>query len=57
MPTEQWLVKWKKNRNNRGREIVFSQKKAVELAQKKKQDGFKVKLIKMPRTRSHLQYE
>jgi|GEM_PF-5090743 len=55
MPTEQWLVKWKKNRNNRGREIVFSQKKAVELAEQKRQAGFKVKLMKLPR--SHPQYE
>ncbi len=52
MPTEKWLVKWKRNRNHRGEEIVFSQKIAAELADKKKSLGFKVKMEKVSRVSS-----
>jgi len=48
MPVEEWLVKWKKNRNHRGEEIL-PKKKAITLAEEKKALGFKVKLKKLPR--------
>ncbi len=47
MPTEEWLVKWKKNRNHRGKEIVFSQRKAMILADDKKRLGYKVRVKKV----------
>ncbi len=47
MPTEEWLVKWKKNRNHRGEEIVFSRRKAVKLAEEKKELGYKVRVKKV----------
>ncbi len=49
MPTEEWLVKWKKNRNHRGEEIVFSRRKAVILADEKRNLGYKVQMKKAPR--------
>lgn len=49
MPTEKWVVYWKKNRNHRGEEIIFSQKKAMKLAEEKKALGFKVKMKKLPK--------
>jgi hypothetical protein len=47
MPVIAYLVTWKKNRNNRGREIVFSLKKASELIEQKKNLGFKTQLKKL----------
>mgnify|MGYP001611034423 FL=1 len=49
MPTEKWLVKWKRNRSNRGEEIVYSQEKALQIAEEKKHLGYKVKMKKIPR--------
>ncbi len=49
VPTEEWLIKWKRNRNHRGEEIL-PKKQAFKLAEEKKADGFKiVKLKKLPR--------
>ena len=47
MPTEKWLVKWKKNRNHRGEETVFSRRKAIELAEGKRDLGYKVQMKKV----------
>ncbi|MEK7568084.1 MAG: hypothetical protein AAB498_00380 [Patescibacteria group bacterium] len=47
MPTEEWLVKWKKNRNNRQEMVVHSFQKAVNLAEEKKNLGYKVTFHKM----------
>ena len=47
MPTEKWLVKWKKNRNHRGEENVFSRRKAVALAEEKRDLGYKVEIKKV----------
>ena len=49
MALEQWLVKWKRNRNHQGEETVFSQRKAFELAEEKRSLGFKVEIKKLPR--------
>lgn len=45
---EKYLVKWKKNRNNKGEEIL-PKKEAFELAEKKKSLRFKVEMKKLPR--------
>jgi len=47
MPTVAFLVCWKKNRNHRGREIVFSEKKVAELVEEKKDLGFKTQFKKL----------
>lgn len=47
MPTEEWTVKWKKNRNHRGEETVFSQRKAINLADEKRKLGYKVQVKKV----------
>lgn len=47
MPTQAILVSWKQNRNHRGREIVFSQQKAVEIMEEKKELRFKVQSKKL----------
>ena len=49
MPTEKWVVYWKKNRNHSGKEIVFSRRKAVILADEKRSLGYKVTIKKAPR--------
>ena len=36
MPTEKWFVWWKRNRNHKGEEIVYSEKKAMALVEEKK---------------------
>ena len=46
MPTEEWVVRWKKNRNHRGEETVFSQRKAINLADEKRKLGYKVRVKK-----------
>ena len=43
-PKEKWIIEWKKNRNHRGRAEVISQKAAYELADEKRNLGFKVKI-------------
>jgi len=48
MPTTAFLVSWKRNRNHRGREIIFSEKKAFGLADEKRELGFKVGVKKLP---------
>jgi len=53
VPNQKWLVKWKKNRNHKGEEIVFSQRKAVKLADEKKNLGYKVRMEKVSRLLSH----
>jgi len=47
MPTVAFLVSWKRNRNHRGREIVFSEKKAAELVEEKNKLGFKSQFKKI----------
>lgn len=47
MPTEKWLVSWKRNRNNRDEVIVHSFQKAVNLAEEKKSLGYKVAFHKV----------
>jgi hypothetical protein len=47
MPTEEWLVKWKKNRNHRSEETVFSRRKAIKLAEEKRNLGYKVRFEKV----------
>jgi hypothetical protein len=47
VPTEEWTVKWKKNRNHRGEETVFSQRKAINLADEKRKLGYKVQVKKV----------
>ncbi|MBI5079377.1 hypothetical protein HZB06_01745 [Candidatus Wolfebacteria bacterium] len=47
MPTEDWLVSWKRNRNNRDEAIVHSLTKALNLAEEKKALGYKVALHKV----------
>jgi len=47
MPTEGWQVKWKRNRNHRGEEIVFSRRKAIKLAEEKRNHGYKVQFGKV----------
>jgi len=49
MPTEKRVVYWKKNRNHSGKEIVFSRRKAVILADEKRSLGYKVTIKKAPR--------
>jgi hypothetical protein len=49
MPTVAFLVCWKRNRNHRGREIVFSEKKAAEIMEEKKELGFKSQFKKLHR--------
>lgn len=49
VPTNSFTVKWKRNRNNKGEETVFSQKKAIKLAEEKKSLGFKVEIRKLPK--------
>ncbi len=51
MPTERWLVKWKKNRNHRG-EAILPKKEAFTLACEKKFLGFKVQMKKVSRASS-----
>ncbi len=41
MPTEKLIVKWKRNRNHRGEEVVFSKKAANALIEEKRSAGFK----------------
>ncbi len=53
MPTEKWLIKWKKNRNHRGEDEVFSQEKAIKLAEEKRNLGYKVAVEKVPRRPRH----
>lgn len=48
MPVEEWVVKWKRNRNHRGEEIL-PKKKALALAEKKIALGFKVRFKKLTR--------
>ncbi len=47
MPTEEWQVKWKRNRNHRGEEIVFSRRKAITLVEEKRNLGYKVQFGKV----------
>jgi len=47
MPTVAFLISWKKNRNHRGREIAFSQRKAMKIADTKKCLGFRVGVRKL----------
>lgn len=47
MPTEKWLVTWKRNRNNRDEATVHSLTKAMNLAEEKKNLGYKVSLQKV----------
>lgn len=47
MPTLAFLVCWKRNRNHRGREIIFSGKKAAELIDEKKELGFKTQFKRL----------
>lgn len=47
MPTEEWLVLWKRNRNNRGEAIVHSLTKAMNLAEEKKDLGYKISVKKL----------
>lgn len=47
MPTTAFLVCWKRNRNHRGRTIVFSQKKLMDAVEEKKCAGFKVSFSKL----------
>jgi hypothetical protein len=47
MPTQAILVSWKRNRNHRGREIVFSVKKAAKIMEEKKELGFKPQFKKL----------
>ena len=50
MPTEKWFVWWKRNRNHKGEEIVYSEKKAMALVEEKKESGFKkTGYYKLPR--------
>ena len=50
MPTEKLLVWWKRNRNHKGEEIVYSKKKAMALVEEKKESGFKkTGYYKLPR--------
>jgi hypothetical protein len=51
MSSEKWLLKWKRNRNHRGEEIL-PKKQAFELAETKKNLGFKVFLKKLPQEAS-----
>lgn len=48
MPTRWWRVKWKRNRNHRGVDVL-PEKEAILLAEEKKELGFKVELVKLPR--------
>ncbi len=41
MPTTAYLVYWKRNRNHRGRDVVFSLTKADAFVKKKQKAGFK----------------
>lgn len=47
MPTVVFLVSWKRNRNHRGRNIAFSRRKAMNMADEKKCLGFKVSVKKL----------
>ena len=47
MPTVAFLVSWKRNRNHRGRDIVFSSQKAMNMADEKKCLGFKASVKKL----------
>ena len=49
VPTEKWVVRWKKNRNHRGEEEV-SRREAVKLADEKRSLGYKVTMKKAPRS-------
>ena len=51
MPTRTWIVRWKKNRNNRGEVVIHSLRKAVKLAEEKKNLGYKVTINKMKITK------
>ena len=51
MPAEEWTVKWKRNRNHRGEEIL-PEKEAFELADEKRKLGFKVEIKKVSRASS-----
>ena len=54
MPVELWKVRWKRNRNHRGEEIL-PKKQAFELADEKRCLGFKVRLEKVSRHYQHYQ--
>ena len=47
MPTVAFLVCWKRNRNHRGRDIAFSQKKAMRVADEKRCLKFKVEVKRL----------
>ena len=46
MPTEEWVVKWKRNRNHRGEETVYSRSKAEKIVEEKLCLGYKVVMKK-----------
>ncbi len=48
MPERLWEVDYKRNRNNRGKEIL-PESKAMLFAEGKMQEGFKVQMKKLPR--------
>jgi len=49
MPTQGWLISWKRNRNHRGREVALSEKEAVKIFEKKRRLKFKVQFKRLHR--------